>query len=288
MNGKIYLITNDIINGHYYVGQTINSLEQRFSEHCSASKRLDTPLYRAMRKYGVEHFHIQQIDSADNSEDLDIKEQYWIGFYNSYKNGYNADLGGCGYRRFLTDKEELSNICEQYLSGEKTATIAEQYGCTSPTICRRLKEEGVVLENRPHCNSVWQIDAQTGEVLRLFEAISDIKDVGLGSVRSHISTVCNGEALTAGGYYWRYFDDMPLLRIGQKVDLPFTQQERKVVRTVYQYDMNNELIAAYSSLSDAARALNNPYARKDISEACRGLKKRVHSHHYNGFLWYFD
>jgi len=289
MNGKIYLITNDI-NSHKYVGQTINTLSQRFSEHCYASKNpfLDIPLYRAMRKYGCEHFHIELIDTATDAEELDRKEQYWINFYNSYNDGYNADLGGCGYRRFLTSEEELSDICNRYLSGDKPTDIAEDYGCSAPTVRRRLQEEGVVIERRPHYTSVWQIDPETGEVLRLFEAISDVKDVGLGTARGRISTVCNGEALTAGGYYWRYFDEAPTLKIGQHIKLPFDSSQRKVVKTIYQYDLQHNLINSFPTLVAAAKSLNNIYARKDISEACRGLKKRVHPHHYNGFLWYFD
>ena len=56
----IYVITNDV-NGKQYVGKTNFSLERRFREHIADSKRErcnKRPLYSAMNKYGVEHFHI--------------------------------------------------------------------------------------------------------------------------------------------------------------------------------------------------------------------------------------
>lgn len=48
-----------------------------------------------MRKYGVENFKIEQIDTADNQEELDAKEKYYIEFYNTIApNGYNLTTGG--------------------------------------------------------------------------------------------------------------------------------------------------------------------------------------------------
>ena len=48
-----------------------------------------------MRKYGVEHFHIELIEETDNPEE---REVYWIEYYSSFKNGYNATKGGDGKR----------------------------------------------------------------------------------------------------------------------------------------------------------------------------------------------
>ena len=50
-----------------------------------------------MRKYGVEHFHIELIEETDNPEEREI---YWIEKKQSFKNGYNATLGGDG-RKYL-------------------------------------------------------------------------------------------------------------------------------------------------------------------------------------------
>ena len=63
----IYQITNDI-NDKVYVGKTETSLEQRFKEHCkdSQTERCENrPLYRAMKKYGIEHFSISLIEQTE-------------------------------------------------------------------------------------------------------------------------------------------------------------------------------------------------------------------------------
>ena len=59
----IYKIINDI-NDKIYVGKTDFSIEKRFKEHCADAFRERNekrPLYAAMRKYGIEHFHIELI-----------------------------------------------------------------------------------------------------------------------------------------------------------------------------------------------------------------------------------
>ena len=83
---------------------TERTIEERFKEHCYDYKRRSfekRPLYAAMKKYGTEHFHIELIEETNNPEE---REQYWIRFYNSYGNGYNATIGGDGKRYIDYDK----------------------------------------------------------------------------------------------------------------------------------------------------------------------------------------
>ena len=70
----IYKITNDI-NDKIYVGKTEFSIEKRFAEHCKdAFKRTEEhrPLYNAMRKYGIEHFHAELIEETNSPEEREI------------------------------------------------------------------------------------------------------------------------------------------------------------------------------------------------------------------------
>lgn len=70
----IYQIENDI-NGKIYIGKTEFSIEKRFKEHCADAfkeKSEKRPLYAAMRKYGIEHFHISLIEETDNSSEREI------------------------------------------------------------------------------------------------------------------------------------------------------------------------------------------------------------------------
>ena len=53
------------------------------------------PLYWAIAKYGKDNFTIEQIEEVEN-DFLGEREMYWIHYYDSYNNGYNATLGGDG------------------------------------------------------------------------------------------------------------------------------------------------------------------------------------------------
>ena len=77
----IYKITN-LINHKIYIGQTIE-YEERIRHHKQTafrenSKEKDRPLYRAIRKYGLDNFKFEIIDKADSIEELNEKEIYYI------------------------------------------------------------------------------------------------------------------------------------------------------------------------------------------------------------------
>lgn len=90
---KIYKITNKI-NGKIYIGQTIRSIQARWNDHCKRSSNY--PLSRAIKKYGKDNFIVEEIDTADSIDELNVKESYWIYYYKSYnsKFGYNLEFGG--------------------------------------------------------------------------------------------------------------------------------------------------------------------------------------------------
>lgn len=92
----------NLINHKCYIGQSID-LNKRIAHHFSNIKnnRYDSPLYRAIKKYGLENFDVTIIEVLEASDDLkselDEREKYYIQKYNSYgKNGYNQTFGGDG------------------------------------------------------------------------------------------------------------------------------------------------------------------------------------------------
>ena len=86
----IYKITN-IQNNKVYIGQTIRPVKDRFNRHINDALNniIDTHFARAIRKHGKENFQIEIIDTAQNQNELNEKERYWIQYYNSVKEGYN-------------------------------------------------------------------------------------------------------------------------------------------------------------------------------------------------------
>lgn len=97
----IYKYTNKI-NGKHYIGQSIN-LEMRKYAHKSAAynekaKDYNSQFHQAVRKYGLENFEYEIVAILTPEEyskvALDTLEKYFIKYYNSYQNGYNATEGG--------------------------------------------------------------------------------------------------------------------------------------------------------------------------------------------------
>ena len=96
MFGQVYCITN-LINGRFYIGQTIRSLSYRWSVHKSDSKyRPESWLHKAIRKYGPENFDIQRLGVAATEDDLNRLEEMWILATGACKRefGYNLKTGG--------------------------------------------------------------------------------------------------------------------------------------------------------------------------------------------------
>ena len=112
MTVGIYKITN-LINNKSYIGKSIN-IEMRFIAHRTKynwDKEKNKPLYRAFKKYGIENFSFSIVKQC-NKEDLDKEEIYWIGYYNTYQNGYNITIGGDGGKTFDSYREKFGKLTE--------------------------------------------------------------------------------------------------------------------------------------------------------------------------------
>ena len=113
----IYKITN-IQNNKVYIGQTIRPIKDRFHRHINDAMNniLDTHFARAIRKYGKDNFIIEEIDNANSQDELNNKEQYWIQYYNSVKEGYNETdaISKCGGNTYQSKtKKEMEDIKEK-------------------------------------------------------------------------------------------------------------------------------------------------------------------------------
>lgn len=131
--GFIYKITNNI-NNKSYIGKTHKcSIEERFRQHILDSKKercKDRPLYRAFNKYGVDNFSIEKI--GEYCEDvLGSMEIEFIKKYNTYKNGYNATLGGDG-KRYL-DIVDIE-VINKYMELKTLNKTASYFKCDKGTI----------------------------------------------------------------------------------------------------------------------------------------------------------
>lgn len=200
----IYKITNDI-NGKIYIGKTINTITDRWAEHCNEStydRSKNRPLYRAMNKYGIEHFYIEQIEKC-SVDMLSEREKYWIEFYGSFKYGYNATKGGDG--KPYCDYDLVYSL---YNEGLSIAEIANKLHYDESHCSNILSTFGISkAQKRLHASqliykSVIQIDKNTDEIIAIYPSIQAAEDA-TGNGR-HIASVCKGKRKTAAGYKWKY------------------------------------------------------------------------------------
>lgn len=87
----IYKITNKK-TGKSYIGQSTN-IERRLNEHKTVGEKSRIPVDIAIKKYGKDSF-IYEVIELCSIDELNIKEQYWINYYNTFFDGYNCNQGG--------------------------------------------------------------------------------------------------------------------------------------------------------------------------------------------------
>lgn len=206
----IYKITN-LKNGKVYIGKTLNTIEERFKQHCSDSKKescKNRPLYRAFNKYGIENFKVEEVEECSYKE-ASKREIFWIEYYNSFHDGYNATIGGDGKQFY-----DYSLIYENWKQGKTIRQISTDLGMGIDTVKNALNEYKVSdkeIQQRANLSTakkVYMIDLKTNKIIKSFDSLGDAARF-LGKHRaggSHISAVCKGERKTAYGYKWKYAD----------------------------------------------------------------------------------
>lgn len=208
----IYKITNTI-NGKMYIGKTEQTIEKRFQQHCRDSKKdgfSHRPLYRAMQKYGVEFFSIEEIEETDSPEE---RETYWIEFYGTFKNGYNATIGGDG-KRYL----DYDLIVTTYAELQNATKTAEVLGISQDSVIKVLNSRKIQIAPSSEIvlrqfGKVTNMYSLTGEFLRSFPSTNAAADYmvqnGLTgckktTIKQHITEVCTGRRKTAAKFKWKY------------------------------------------------------------------------------------
>lgn len=213
--GYIYKITN-IINNKIYIGKTSYSVEDRFKQHIkdSVKDRCEKrPLYNAMNKYGVENFTVETIGEYPE-EQLNEKEQYWIDYFHTYEDGYNATKGGDGMCLY-----DHSAILKRIQEVGIIKQVAEEFNCCIDIVSKIAKENGVILKQvngglnfLEKKKEIYQFD-KNKNFIQSFNSVADAakwcyennKCASLNSgVRSHIAEVANGKRNSAYGYLWKY------------------------------------------------------------------------------------
>ena len=226
----IYKITN-LANGHYYIGQAVD-IKARFREHRFAARHIEhkdhnSPVHRALCKYGCENFSYELLEECSRCQ-LDEREVYWIDKLKARENGnYNILAGGQDRIKFDDKPVELYDLNGVYVKTLSSATkTAEELGVSRNSVY------GVLYGERPSCRgyqmkyaedkeiviskfisrqggakSVCQIDVASNQIINTFvSAAQAARETGCDS--STITKVCKGKLKSHKGFKWSYAEDM--------------------------------------------------------------------------------
>ena len=288
--GYIYLITNSV-NGKQYVGQTMRTIRQRYSDHIRKSRynKDNQYLYTAMNKYGIDNFSIEKIEfiscrtKRELLDELNQKETYYISKLNTRKpNGYNMTDGGvllpntyvkkpvCNYdleRNFVKEFESIAEAARYYNLSQADITHCckrEKVYMVGGFIWRFKDDDYDVKTIKIPTRVIYQYDL-CGNFLNKYNGIQEAERItGI----KNICLCCKGKNKSAGGYVWRYAED------------PFNKYEVPTFRKVIIYDFNLNYLKSFLNTKEAS-----DYTGLPISDVYNACKK-----HYakNGYIWSFE
>lgn len=219
MKGRIYLIENQL-NKHKYIGKTYLTIEERWKQHKKDAKKddcLHRPLYAAINKYGIDNFIITLIEETENLEE---REKYWIAYYNSYYDGYNATTGGDGRPYIKYSDEEIIN---KYLETQSIQETAKYFQIGTDSVSLRLKNNNIQVipggniynpQRNWTAKKVQQLSL-TEEYFNEFDSTIDaarylveqkITNSQLKHIVTNIGRCCKKQRKTAYGFIWKYIE----------------------------------------------------------------------------------
>ena len=133
---SIYIIRNSV-NDKVYIGQTSQSVKERFRQHLQRAEdkeRFTYKIYNAMHKYGKDKFYVETLESDIPQNLVDQKEIEYIRLFDSFENGYNSTPGGDG--KTLSKIEDIEKFKQLYRAKNHYEDIARYFHVSKETVRR--------------------------------------------------------------------------------------------------------------------------------------------------------
>jgi group I intron endonuclease len=213
MRPYIYLVKN-LQNKIVYVGQQIGT--KSLDEYKGSGLLLN----RAYKKYGEGKFTREIIEYCDE-DTLNIREQYYISFYNTkFPHGYNLTQGGEGMKGYKYASHQCDNISQakqgqkypkehgekirQYRLGKKHTQETKDKIIKTKASKHNIKPD-LTLKNTHKSNSqkaILQYDLKNN----LINEYQSAQEAGRCFSKSgnSIADCASGRQKTAYGFKWKY------------------------------------------------------------------------------------
>lgn len=240
-----------LINNKRYIGQTINNFKYRKMQHIDCMKNyrdISPHFYRSLRKYGLNNFKWYIIDTADNQNDLNNKESFWIEFFQTTNPKFGYNLKGGGAYPFLTDEVKYK------IGKAQKGKLNHMYG----------KRGG----GNPSSKSV--ININTNEK---FDCVSDLCRKYPNFSVSKVCAVCRGDRKTTNGYTFRYLDSNGnIIENNNAINIKY----------LINYMTNEKFIRSIDAFNKYKRK------GQDSSTLYAKLKKNNGICLWNKYIWYYS
>ena len=206
MNGIIYKIVNTE-NDKVYIGCTHATAHKRFIEHKSKSRlnyKNKIQFHIAMNRIGVDKFSVYELGSYSNDVLHDM-EKFYVKEYDSFRNGYNSDIGGNGGQFDYSDKE----VVKKYKELGDTTKVRKYFKTSSSVITGIMKRNNI-----PLYDSRKSVTAYNDSIIKSFNSLMlaarwlmDNKYTTCNNqiyVKRNISAVLYGISVTYLGFNWSF------------------------------------------------------------------------------------
>lgn len=241
----------NLINNKRYIGQTTKTLADRQKQHIETSKRdtkVSSHFYNALIKYGEENFQWKIIDFAYTQDELNLKESFWINFFNTTNPLLGYNLKGGGYEPFLTD--EIKRKIGKAQKGELNHMFG-LHGSANPTSKR-------------------VINLNTNEI---FDSVAELCEKYPKLTISKVSAVCRGDRQTTGGYTFRYLNDNgEIIENGNDINITY----------LINYQTGEKFLKPINAFKKYKKE------GQDKSNLYRLLKENNGVCQWNNYIWYYS
>ena len=280
-----YIYCHTSPSGKRYIGQTCTNPKVRWG---AGSGYVKCPyIHRAIEKYGWENFSHDILIVCHTKKMCDLLEKKLIAFFDTTNRdkGYNIANGGKGPTG-VPWTEEHKKRHSMLVSGSgngmygRRHTAEARAAMSKKLTGRKLSQEDRELKasylrkaNEKRKKPVNQYDLD-GNLIATYAGFGDVEKE-LGFNHAALIKACQGGSDTAYGFKWAYADEV--LRAEAEV-----KRSKRPTNSmaVIQYDLDNNEVARYSSLVEAAKETG--LWRDRIGDCCHGGLES-----YGGFLWKF-
>jgi len=126
---RIYMVTNRA-TGKLYVGQTVQTIANRWRRHCwpsTSDNRM--PIALAIKKYGKASFDVEELCACSSQEELNWMEIFYVQLFNTFSpNGYNLRAGnGPGKMSEETKRKISAKSSGRIVSAETRRRLSDSH-----------------------------------------------------------------------------------------------------------------------------------------------------------------